>query len=456
MYNLNKISGLIFNKKKKSAESVDVFERERRIFLTSLTSIVYKVISSAIPLITLKVTYDYLGVEVYGLWNAVTNLFALFAFSDLGLGNGLQTKLSYASGCNDTLLCKQLVASTNLILWLVALILLAIFGLSFQSVDWAQVMNAKDSETIMLAAPIVFIIVLPKIFSIPVAIIMRTQYALQEGYNSNIWNIFGSLVSLISILVITKFDLGKLNLLWAASIIPLVISIINMIVYYGYQRKDLSLSLKWVNFKLARNLLKLGIYFCVIQLLSTIGLSMDTYIVAKTCSLSESSSFSILYKVSIVISSVIAIFSQPLWAANGEAIAKGDFKWVFDNTRKISLRMTVITLIGAFLYIVFSKSLFNLWISSDFQFSLYCVVWLCMMQVAMAFISPYFMILNAFGEIKLQIILFSLYTPLSLLLKVFLADYYGIDVIPFVGAILYLFIVLAVYIKSRNLLYNHL
>ena len=66
-------------------------ERRRRIVLTSFTALIGKVLHVALPLITIKITYSYLGVEVYGLWSAVTTFFALFAFSDLGLGNGLQT-----------------------------------------------------------------------------------------------------------------------------------------------------------------------------------------------------------------------------------------------------------------------------------------------------------------------------------------------------------------------------
>src|SRR5690554_5068351 len=81
-----------------SSEEGRSLERRRRIALTALTSTTLRVLQMAIPLITLKITFDYLNIEVYGLWSAVTTVFALFAFTDLGLGNGLQTKLSQANG----------------------------------------------------------------------------------------------------------------------------------------------------------------------------------------------------------------------------------------------------------------------------------------------------------------------------------------------------------------------
>lgn len=417
-------------------------ERERRIALTSITAILYKIIVSATPLITLKITYDYLGVEVYGLWSAVTNFFAIFAFSDLGIGNGLQTKLSKASGLDDTVQCRSLVASTHLILWVVSAILFLIFAIAYPIVDWASLMNAIDRETIELAAPIVFVIVLPKIFSIPVAIINRTQLALQEGYNSNIWGIAGAILSLIYIVLCSYLDLGKVFMLCGSSIIPLVVSALNMFVYYGFQRKDLKLSIKYANWKTSKGLMSLGVYFFLLSILTTVGLSMDTFIVAKACTLAEAASFSILYKLALIISSVLTIFCQPLWGANGEAIARGDIEWVKRNTRKVSLALTGVTTICSIIFVFSAPFVFRIWLGENFLYSSSCLIWLCIMQIEQAFISPYFMFLNASGIVKFQLLLFAIFTPVSFILKYFLASTYGIFAVPCVGAVLYMLIIL--------------
>src|SRR5690606_17911663 len=144
-------------------------------------------------------TFDYLNAEVYGLWSAVTAFFALFAFSDLGLGNGLQTKLSQANGKDDFALCKKLISNAYLILLLISALLIIIFLISFSFINWSSVMNAQQIETISLASSVVFVIVIPRLLSIPVAIIQRTQLALQEGFRSDIWSIGGYLINLIVI-----------------------------------------------------------------------------------------------------------------------------------------------------------------------------------------------------------------------------------------------------------------
>lgn len=430
-------------------------ERQRRIALTAFTSLVGKVLSMALPLITVKLTYSYLGVEVYGLWSAVGTFFALFAFSDLGLGNGLQTKLSQANGKDDVELCRRIISNTYVILWMVAFILLVVFLSVYRFVDWAKLMNARSEETIALAAMVVFILVLPKIFSIPVAIIQRTQYALQEGFRSNTWHIVGNLLNLVLVVVIAKLDLGKLTLLTVHSCLLLFVSALNMIVYFRIQRPELRFSFKLFDKSIAKELLSLGILFCVLAVFTTIGLSMDTFIVARTCSLEDAAPYSIIYRIASIVAGIVGILSAPLWGANGEAIARGDIDWVKKNTRRMSLIMGGITLIVSILLLIFAKFIFRIWMGADFVFSYPSLIWMCVLQVLFSFISPWFMVLNAYGIVKKQILLFSIYTPLVFGLKYYLSQCWGIWAVPMVGAILYFLIVcLGTYYFSNKQL-NH-
>lgn len=416
-------------------------ERQRRIALTALTSLIGKVLSMALPLITVKVTYTYLGVEVYGLWSAIGTFFALFAFSDLGLGNGLQTKLSQANGTDNVELCRKIISNTYSILWFVAVLLLLVFLSIYKFVDWAKLMNAQSDETVSLAALVVLIIVLPKILSIPIAIIQRTQYALQEGYRSNTWSISASLINLVLVVLIAKLDLGKITLLVVSSCISLLVPALNMLVYFRIQRPELNFSFKLFDKSLAKELLSLGIFFCFLSILTTVGLSMDTFIVARTCSLEDAAPYAIIYRMAGIVAGVVGVLSAPLWGANGEAIARGDVDWVRRNTIRMSMIMGGITLFSSILLLVFAKLIFRLWMGPDFVFSYPSLFWMCIMQVLFSFISPWFMVLNAYGIVKKQILLFLIYTPLAFALKYYLSMVWGIWAIPMVGSILYFLIV---------------
>ena len=438
-----------------SIESNRTLERERRIALTALIGAIDKVITTAIPLITVRITYNYLGVEIYGLWNAVINFFALFAFSDLGLGYGLQTKLSQASGKDNIALSNKIISNSYFVLGAVSALLLLIFLISFPLVNWSSLMNAGNTETAVLVAPVVLLIFVPKILSIPLGLISRTQYALQEGFFSSIWGTISAIISLLFIYIVAHYDLGPIPLIFGTALIPVVMSLLNTFIYYKFQRKEFEISFKFFDRNECVSLLTLGIMFCILSALTTLGISIDTFIVAKTCSLEDAGMFAILSKSSFVVAAALTILAQPLWGANGEAIARGDVEWVRKNTKRVSLICTLITVFISLFFIVFSKPLFNLWLGQELSFSYWCLVWIFLMQIAQAFISPYFMVLNACGEIKRQIKLFLVFTPICLVLKFLLGKYAGVTFVPAVGAIIYIIIILpGIYYSTNKLSVN--
>src|SRR5208283_4384594 len=63
-------------------------ERYRRAALTTLTSVLARVITVSTSLITVRLTIRYLGTERYGLWMTITSVVSFLIFADLGIGNG--------------------------------------------------------------------------------------------------------------------------------------------------------------------------------------------------------------------------------------------------------------------------------------------------------------------------------------------------------------------------------
>ena len=173
---------VLFQKNDLSTEAGRGREREKRIALSALLAAVAKVFNTAIPLITMKITIGYLGTELYGLWATVTSFFALFAFADLGLGNGLQTELSRATGRDDIKQCRTLISSAYLVLTIVPAFLLALLFVVYPFVNWGHLMNAESEEAMSLAGPFVLALFSSKMISVPASLVQRIHNSLQEGY----------------------------------------------------------------------------------------------------------------------------------------------------------------------------------------------------------------------------------------------------------------------------------
>ncbi|HNX14699.1 MAG TPA: MATE family efflux transporter [Oscillospiraceae bacterium] len=416
-------------------------ERERRIILTAFTGAVAKAIATAIPLVSVKFSLSYLGDELYGLWATVTSFFAMFTFADLGLGNGLQTELSRANGGDDISYKKKLVSSTYFVLTAIAIVLLLIFLPLYPLLNWAKIMNAESEKAVVLSGGFVLAIVCSKIFEIPMGLVQRTQNALQEGYKSYIWQICSSLLSLILIIIISRLNLGAVTMIWAASLTVSVVSLINMIVYFGFQKSHIAPSSKYIDIKTSRSLLKIGIEFFVLSLVTSVSLSFDNFIVSQISSLSETTPYSLAYKFAHVLGIVSIMLSTPMWSANGEALARGDYDWVKKRTKTMALLSLLLSVVGSIIIIIFVNPVMS-WMGKDLSISYFTLSGMCVLQVLIAIINPYFMVLNAGRIIKKQIYMFSIYAVVSVALKWILGKTIGTCMIPWIGAICYAVIVI--------------
>ncbi len=68
--------------------------RSRRLIKGIGSSVVARAATSLLPLLLIPLTIRYLGTEQYGIWMAITSVTSMLLWADLGLGNGLLTKLA--------------------------------------------------------------------------------------------------------------------------------------------------------------------------------------------------------------------------------------------------------------------------------------------------------------------------------------------------------------------------
>lgn len=412
-------------------------ERTRRIALTAISGVFAKLIAMAVPLITVRITLNYMGEEIYGLWITTISLFTLFSFADFGLGNGLQTQLSKTVGLRNLIYQKKLISNTYIILNVIATLIIICFLVVYPAIPWKDFTNAQTEQAKFLSNKVVLAIVIPQLINVPLTIVQRTQMALQEGYKSYLWQCVGSILSLISIHFIASYDLGIIWMIWGSSLVPVAVSLVNMIIYFIVQRPELIPKIELFEMQQARIILKTGISFFALSLLTTLGLSLDSLIVANTSDLSSVTPFSISQRIVQLVSVSCTMLSMPLWAANGEALARGDYNWVKTNTYRIANISLAIVAFATVILVLFGGWFIKIWLGSDLLIPIEMTVGMICMQAILSYISPFFMVLNGSGMVSEQIALFILYTPISIVCKLLVSSIIGIWAIPWVGVFLY-------------------
>ena len=428
-------------------------ERVRRAAITSLTAALAKMVSLGTPLISIPIMLHYLGQEIYGLWMTTSSFVGMFLFADLGLGNGLITSFSRATGRGDLKAQQELVSSAAFMLACIALAL----GLVFYSVcpflPWAAILNAKSATVSAEATGVVVALSLPFLLNIPLNIVQRTQMAMQEGYQSNLWQCLGSFCSLAIMFLGVNAQLSPAWLLFAVTVVPVFITCLNW--WYFFYRSYPLLKPKFKCFSIiqGRALLQIGLGFFLVSLLSTIGMYADNIIVAHIQDLKNVAVYSIASRIMLILVAIVNLTCAPMWSANGEALARGDLAWVRSNTKKLALLAGVGTgLIGLFL-IVFGPMITRIWLGPDFEISRFLLFAMGAGVVTASCAAPYFMVLNAAGIIYSQVKLFLIFTPLVIVAKLAMGHVYGPSGIALAGFFCYLIILLpgSVFLSKRAL-----
>jgi len=191
-------------------------DRIRRAGLTGMTRMTAQGITIAAGFISVPLTIGYLGAERYGVWLTINSLLQWVYISNLGLsGNALINKLSEANGKDDKELAQELVATSFWTLNGLALILLILFGICFRFINWASVFNTGETVSISELQLAVILAFVSFVMMFPTSMVDAVYQGYQEGFVGDLWNIAGSIASLIALLVVIQYE-GGLPLLVAS------------------------------------------------------------------------------------------------------------------------------------------------------------------------------------------------------------------------------------------------
>lgn len=389
------------------------------------------------PLLTLPVTLSYLGAEVFGFWMVIVSITSMAMFADLGLGNGLLTSLGGVAAERDSAKAKVLISTAYLTLAGVSLLMLTAVWLVVPNLDLPRILGAAaelDSEVIQAVA---ILCLSAFAFSIPLSLIQRIQYAFQEAWKSNLWQVAGAAATVIAVYVTAWLDLGYLPVIAVSAFTMPATLLFNNIVYFA-GRQELRPSIACLSKRAAGSLLRIGLAFFGLSILTSIALNVDNVIVSNLADLATVSGFAIATKLFSLLGLAVTLVALPLWPANADALARGDINWV----KKMTLRMSVISVaavgLGGALLVIVRAPVLTLWLGREHTISLSLAISLVVFSILTAFSSAYFTVQNSVGRIGLQFAGWGMFLLVSIPLKIYLYRLIGLPGIPLGASLAYM------------------
>lgn len=356
-----------------------------------------------IGFLLVPLTINYVDQDTYGIWMAISSIVAWFGFCDIGLGNGLKNKLAEALASGDYPLGKKYVSTTYALMALIFLPLMVGMLLVAPSLHWGSILNVNSIENSGLVVAVSIVAVyfcLNSIFSIINVILLADQRPADEALRVFLQQA-ASLAVIFALTKLTRGDLTKLCIALCAC--PLVVVVIFNCTLFTGRYKALAPSWKDVQFSLAPDLLKLGVFFFIIQIAGVVQYQMTNFLIIHYYGAAEVTSYNIAYKLFGAINMLWMILTTPLWAAVTDAITTGDLDWVRKSV-KTYLKLFVLFLAGSFALLAIAGPIYHIWVGDGIIIPFSVSFLVMVFNLAMMFGNIFVMVLNGASIVKVQTI----------------------------------------------------
>ena len=381
--------------------------------------------SILISLSLVPLTINYVTPAQYGIWLTISSIIGWLNFFDIGLGNGLRNNLAYALATGKVDEAKSYVSTTYVALAIVSSLLFCFLFIINPFIDWHLVLNIPINELTNIQV-ITLIVIGCFCVQFVVQTITIVLTATHQSAKASLISLLSQLVVLIIIFTLSRHQHGSLlTLVTVLAGVPILTLLLATIYLYQHSLNYIAPTLKRVDFKYAKSLLKTGGIFFAIQIGALVLFQTDNIIITQVLGPAHVTTFNIAYKLFSVITMGFTIIVTPLWSAFTDAYAKKDFDWIntcLQRMKKIWFGFTIATICLLFL----SPQIYSIWIGNRITVPVSLSVAMAFYVVAHTWQTMHVFLLNGTGKVRLQLILVTLSALLNIPLAIFLGKLYGL------------------------------
>ena len=326
-------------------------ERYRRAALTTVSAMAAQALGIFTGLAWIRLSLSYLGEERYGLWIAVTSLLAWANLADMGLARGMQNHLSQANGQDDRVLAARYVSTGIVALGSVALILGLLAAPVVLLFPWATFLNVRDPALVPETRQAIVAALACFLLGFPFSIVPTIYAAYQRGYIASVFNILGSLVSLCTLIVVTRIHVSLPWLIAATGGVAILMTLVN----FGYSLKEMPWllpRLHLVSWKTMRELAGTSGALFVFQIGALLINETACMIIARRLGLPQVTEWSIFLRVQMLPGIFIQMIDAPLIPAFREAYVRGERDWIKTAFWRVTKLKGAIALFATGLYFI--------------------------------------------------------------------------------------------------------
>lgn len=365
-----------------------------------LALIFVKGISVLTSFVLVPLTINYLTPVNYGIWLTLYSIISWFGLLDLGLGNGLRNKFAEALANNDKHAARTYLSTAYAMLFLVMGSACGIFLIANQFLDWSYLLNVSPAQSTELGK-VMAIIFGFFCMQLVIKLISVVLLADQKTAVAGAINTASSIVSLAVIYVLTKTTTGSLvYLATSIGIINVLVPLVVSFWFYKNQYKDYAPSLKFVNFKFAKNLMNVGLMFFLFQSTALLVVATDNVIIMNLFGAEEVTPYNIALKYFTPVTILFTIISNPLWSAYTEAYMQKDLEWIKRITKKV-VKVWLLLIFILIPMILVSGFAYEIWVGKEIKIPISLTILMAVYVLLSSWNQIFGNFINGIGKLRL-------------------------------------------------------
>lgn len=336
-----------------------------KIFHQIFLSFFLKGVSLILNLYSLSLTFKLLGKEKYGIWITLISVISWIYAFDIGIGNSLRSKLASAIALDNKKECNLLVSTSYIIILSVSFVLLIIFSVLIPFIKWDiffQSNEISSNDYILLLFTVSICII--SVFSLN--LINQILNAFQKNALSNIAYLVGNFLYVLVLLTFEnkiKYNINIVTLLYTFSTIFSFV-IISIMFFINY--KWLFPRLKYLNLKIAKNLISLGLKFFIIQVSTILIFTIDNFLITHLLGPSYVAEYNLTYRLFSIFSVIAITILSPYWSAYTIAYVNRDLIWIYKSIKFQIIIIFIPLILALVLFNYYFQYVFNFWLSTKY------------------------------------------------------------------------------------------
>lgn len=389
-------------------------------------SLLYKALSIICIYLSVPITIKLMGVEAFGIWATILSIVSWIVLFDLGIGNGLRTKVAAAVANNDNNAARRYIAtgygllaflSVALMLVICAFILMYPVESLFKDTG---IDSSKIKITLLIVASTVCVNFLLSTVNQLFNATMRASLAVLYQFMFN----FVSLLGLGILTIGSSGDLIAVSIIYSLS---LILTGMFMNLYFFYSMKNNLPTLRDISLESIHAITGVGLQFFIIQLTVLIIFTTDRVMISTLFGASSAAAYDVIFKIVSIFTILMGLVNTNLLSLYNHSYQKGNTPWIKKMLfRQLGVVFSMIILV----FLVYKEihSIVSFWVGDELVIQDEVAYALMIFVIIVMWNSVFSTVLGGIGFVKFGALYTIISGVINLPISYYLADVAGYGV----------------------------